>query len=459
MLKKLYKADQLLWISKQSVNRLFIYHSFRTCIKTQGCKPCLSLKYKPFVSQLRFIQSKNIDYYKVLGVKPSATAKQIKKMFYEKSKKLHPDSLKTGSKDTTNEFIKVQQAYEILSNTKSRHEYDSYRRSSSKQTHTYDEWKSQGMNSATHRSTYSNVNTSGVHGMKFEQKKEENPYDGVKTRSFWFDISVIAAAFGVFWIMWKREMEMSSLGFGTFYNEFWKGFRSGPRETYDQMVQQRHWSQKKKGEIHNMDKHVTSETFGINPYEAKKKRNKKSKNKSSKKKKSNTLSSKKSKESPISARISEPSELLNSKASSVSDKTTLNDYSSKKVVPLLIYDQSKVSEANTDNLEDKLYIDVIEPVSVVTNDQTLNKDELIPLSDNKTMSLESSNLSEPNKKFSTDKSVINQNDPYLNVVELSQDDSSQKINAKDAIIENTNNLLEPIDYKNFTINLDDLKTW
>ena len=455
MLRKIYKADKLLWISKQSVNRLLIYHTFRTCVKFKGSKPCCSFKYNPFVSQLRFNQSKNIDYYKVLGVKPSATAKQIKKIFYEKSKKLHPDSLKTGSKDTTNEFIKVKQAYEILSNTKSRHEYDSYRRSLSKQTHTYDEWKSQG-NSASHRSTYSNVNTSGVHGMKFEQKKEENPYNGVKTRSFWLDVSVIAAAFGVFWIMWKREMEMSALGFGTFYNELWKGFRSGPRETYDQMVQQRHWSQKKKGKIHNMDKHVTSETFAINPYEDKKKRKKK--NKSSKKKKKKTLSSKNSEESIVDTTVRKPTELLNLKASNVSDKTTLNDHSGRIIVPFLIDDQSRMTEKNTNNLEDKLYIDVVEPVSV-SNDQKFNKDELIPLSDNKAMSSESSNLSEPSNDFSTEKSVIGQHDTYLNVVEFSQDDFNQKINTKDATIENTDSLLEPIDYKNFTINLDDLKTW
>jgi len=207
-----------------------------------------------------------------------------------------------------------------------------------------------------------------------------------------------------------------------------------------------------------MDKHVTSETFAINPYEDKKKRKKKSKNKSSKKKKNNALSSKNSEESIVDTTVRKPTEPLNLKASNVSDKTTLNDHSSRKIIPLLIDDQSRMTEENTNNLEDILYIDVIEPVSV-SNDQKFNKDELVPLSDNKAMSSESSNLSEPSNDFSTEKSVIGQHNTYLNVVELSQDDFGQKINTKDATIENTDSLLEPIDYKNFTINLDDLKTW
>jgi len=459
MFKQVYKADKILKISKRTANKFFMFHTFQSCLKIKGSKPCCHLKFNPFVSQLRFNQSKNIDYYKVLGVKPNATAKQIKKMFYDKSKKLHPDSLKTGSKDTTNEFIKVKQAYEILSNTKSRHEYDSYRRSSLKQTHSYDEWKNQGGNKDSHRSTYSNINTSGVHGMKFEQQKEQHSYKGVKSASFWFDVSVIAVAFGVLWIIWKREMEMSALGFGTFYNELWKGYRSGPRETYDQMLQQSYWSQKNKNEsVHHMDKNVTSETFAINPHKNKQKKKKKSKKKSAKKKKISVLSSEEPKTLIIDNTVNKTSVVSNLNANSEPDKINVNDHSDEKFTPLFIKDQTTMSETNTSDF-DNLYIDIIDPVGVCY-DQTFNRDELIPLSDINTTNSKSSNLNEPSRGFSTEISISNKNHTNLNIVNLSEDVSDKNNFMKNATIESVNsNILEPIYYKDFTINIDDLKTW
>ena len=63
------------------------------------------------------------DYYEILGVKKDATAEQIKKSFRELAKKTHPDKTKDDSEE---EMIKINKAYEILSDEKSKEKYDRY---------------------------------------------------------------------------------------------------------------------------------------------------------------------------------------------------------------------------------------------------------------------------------------------------------------------------------------------
>ncbi len=62
-----------------------------------------------------------MDYYKILGINKTATQDEIKKAFRKKAKDLHPD--KNNGK-TSKEFNDVNLAYETLSDTKKRHEYD-----------------------------------------------------------------------------------------------------------------------------------------------------------------------------------------------------------------------------------------------------------------------------------------------------------------------------------------------
>ena len=54
-----------------------------------------------------------IDYYKILGLKPGATLDQIKKAYRKKARLYHPD-LNTR-KDAAEIFISVNEAYEYLS--------------------------------------------------------------------------------------------------------------------------------------------------------------------------------------------------------------------------------------------------------------------------------------------------------------------------------------------------------
>jgi len=65
------------------------------------------------------------DYYDVLGVKKGATAKDIKKAYYQMAKKYHPDV----SKDDPNaakKFQEISEAYEVLGDDGKRQQYDTF---------------------------------------------------------------------------------------------------------------------------------------------------------------------------------------------------------------------------------------------------------------------------------------------------------------------------------------------
>jgi len=68
------------------------------------------------------------DYYAILGVSPDASANAIKSAYRKKAAQLHPD--RNASSDATVRFREVQEAYETLSDTALRAEYDDTRRRS-----------------------------------------------------------------------------------------------------------------------------------------------------------------------------------------------------------------------------------------------------------------------------------------------------------------------------------------
>src|SRR5713101_8309432 len=65
------------------------------------------------------------DYYELLGVARKATAKDIRSAFRKLGRKYHPD-LNPGDKASEEKFKQLQEAYDVLSDTKKRQMYDQY---------------------------------------------------------------------------------------------------------------------------------------------------------------------------------------------------------------------------------------------------------------------------------------------------------------------------------------------
>jgi len=65
------------------------------------------------------------DYYELLGVAKKASAKEIRTAFRKLARKYHPD-LNPGDKSSEEKFKQLQEAYDVLSDTKKRQMYDQY---------------------------------------------------------------------------------------------------------------------------------------------------------------------------------------------------------------------------------------------------------------------------------------------------------------------------------------------
>ncbi|XP_031245363.1 dnaJ homolog subfamily C member 4 isoform X2 [Mastomys coucha] len=63
------------------------------------------------------------NYYELLGVHPGASAEEIKRAFFTKSKELHPDR-DPGNPALHSRFVKLNEAYRVLSREESRRNYD-----------------------------------------------------------------------------------------------------------------------------------------------------------------------------------------------------------------------------------------------------------------------------------------------------------------------------------------------
>lgn len=63
------------------------------------------------------------NYYEILGVSPSATSEEIKKSFRNLAMKYHPDKNR-NSEESKQKFMKIVEAYEVLSDEQARRSYD-----------------------------------------------------------------------------------------------------------------------------------------------------------------------------------------------------------------------------------------------------------------------------------------------------------------------------------------------
>ncbi len=65
------------------------------------------------------------DYYELLGVPRKAPLKEIRQAYRKLARKYHPD-LNPGDKSSEEKFKQIQEAYEVLSDTKKRQMYDQF---------------------------------------------------------------------------------------------------------------------------------------------------------------------------------------------------------------------------------------------------------------------------------------------------------------------------------------------
>ena len=65
------------------------------------------------------------DLYEILGVSRSASDAEIKKAYRQKARKYHPD-VNQNDDGLKNKFLKINEAYEVLSDKKTRRDYDEF---------------------------------------------------------------------------------------------------------------------------------------------------------------------------------------------------------------------------------------------------------------------------------------------------------------------------------------------
>ncbi|KAM6435248.1 dnaJ homolog subfamily C member 4 isoform 1-T3 [Liasis olivaceus] len=133
------------------------------CFICRCCQLCQNSRHRAFSTTIySWSPARNINYYDVLGIKQNATTKEIKQAFFRKSKKLHPDSNPTNP-ELHSQFVKLNEAYNVLSKEESRRDYDAQRT-------TQKTWERQGPG---RRSAQDPFNFAHFHHQQTAQKTRE----------------------------------------------------------------------------------------------------------------------------------------------------------------------------------------------------------------------------------------------------------------------------------------------
>ncbi|CAG8500442.1 9990_t:CDS:1 [Paraglomus occultum] len=127
--------------------------------------------YRAFSTAIRLSR----EYYDILGVFPDTDKSQIKAQFYQLSKKYHPD-LNHGDESAHEKFLKINEAYSILSDDTKRREYDRSIKH-----------KMVGVRSRTHRSHWSySSSAAAAHYRHTSYRVRENDFERYKNVKFNF---------------------------------------------------------------------------------------------------------------------------------------------------------------------------------------------------------------------------------------------------------------------------------
>nr|XP_061792605.1 dnaJ homolog subfamily C member 4-like [Nerophis lumbriciformis] len=105
-------------------------------------------------------QRSGVNYYDLLGVKSDASLDEIKNAFFDKSKKLHPDS-DPSNPTLHDQFVKLNEAYRVLSKEASRNEYDF------KIRHSYSRGVEQTFRSASSHNSYGTRNATAHDNVRY----------------------------------------------------------------------------------------------------------------------------------------------------------------------------------------------------------------------------------------------------------------------------------------------------
>ncbi|XP_076753370.1 dnaJ homolog subfamily C member 4 [Xylocopa sonorina] len=108
------------------------------------------------------------SYYEILRISPNATQKEIKAAYIKLSKEMHPDS---GTKGCHADFVKINEAYTVLSKKETRDLYDAQLKS-----HTI------YRNNSYQHTEYIFIKKSYVHNDYYKQRKMYNVYHSQQKR-------------------------------------------------------------------------------------------------------------------------------------------------------------------------------------------------------------------------------------------------------------------------------------
>ena len=135
---------------------------------------------------------KDLSYYEILGVQPTASAKEIKKAYYQMAKQLHPDK-NPGNEQAAQQFLMLHEAYQTLSDDQMRANYDTFGASSS--------------SSSNNANFYFNANV--FFAILFGVQPEVDVYVGKLTVSTWVGQLVSLYKTGLFtqdtWSLFREE--------------------------------------------------------------------------------------------------------------------------------------------------------------------------------------------------------------------------------------------------------------